>query len=1026
MGKKSIALFLSTLTSPMHKDISLGAMDCAKKYHYNIIIYSGSSLQANTQYSHFRENIFNFVSPETIGGIIIPSSSLARHISEEKFNIFLKRYRDFPIVTISGNHREYVNIQPDYVAGMRELVTHLIEEHNYKKIVLLRGPKTNKSSNDRQEGYESALREHQIEIDEDLIFYEDINSSIGKETVEDLLAEKTDFDAIVTVNDTIAQSVITTLQKHKIKVPEDIAVCGYQGRFESAFFSPPLTTCDEDAYRQGWLAAESMIGILQGEEVSRTVKFKTPLILRKSCGCKDLYQEAQLPHDIDSNNEVIEHYSRLIREDADRDLKKITNKIIEHKTQEIKTNKDKIVSLFRHITRSLSLSGNIVDAIHLMSRIIGLKHCYIMFYNNLNVHSEEIIFHHAFVNNKDLVIEEKDKLFSRDQLIPNHYLPREEGYSLLVEPLYFREMGIGYIIFDHCYRDGIVFETIKELIGSSIYTEYQYTQTKLAKDRFSAIAYSTSDWLWEVDENLNFTFSSEGAYEVIGYREEEILGKSLFSFLKPGEDGTEDILKNYYISNKKEIDSIECWCCSKEGPKKALLISGTSVVDETGQLKGYRGAFKDITESKAAQEKISHMAYYDQLTGLANRSFFMEKLRFFIKEGKREKKELAVFFMDLDRFKFINDTLGHDHGDELLREVTKNVNEVIRSSDVFARFGGDEFVLLVRNLKSVGEYNAFARKLIKAVAQDTFVFEQAINITGSIGIALFPRDGDSGDILLKKADMAMYKAKEEGKNKFYFYEPDMDRQSKERLDIESQLLKGLDRGEFRLVYQPIYTCRDRQLYSCEALLRWHNVKLGEVSPQSFIPIAEDINSIDRIGDFVINETLAQLKEWQNGHSSLKVSINLSVKQFNDPGLAEKIIHKIHKAGLDETRIEIEITENIFIVETEKILTQLNILSEHGIKILLDDFGTGYSSLSYLQKFPIDTVKIDKSFVFGLHSDKNALSLIKAIINMAHSLNKTVIAEGVETKEQLEILQGLNCDYVQGYYLSKPLLPGEIL
>ncbi|MDC7218303.1 MAG: substrate-binding domain-containing protein [Spirochaetales bacterium] len=473
-NKKTIAAFLSTLTTPYHKNVSLGITDCAKLNNYNVLIYAGLALNAQKPYSPFRENIFNQVHKDQVSGIIIPTSSLSRYQSKEEFKKFLNRYKDFPIVTICGDDEEYINVKPDYAGGMEKLMDHLIETHNYNKIVYLRGPKNNNSSNERQIGYEAALKKHDIPLREELIISKDINSKAGAEVVNYLLDKNIDFDAIVAVNDNVAFSIINALKEHNIRVPEEKAVCGHQGRFECTYSSPPLTTWDEDSYKQGWKAAESLIKLLEGEEVKKEVSFDTKMYIRQSCGCSTgEIQEVLLPNDVELKNDNLSELITLLNNKS-LSKREISERMLEVQAREIKYHKDKIVELFRRITGTVSLTEDLDKSIQFISQQIGMKHCYIMFYENFDMEKGKVIFQKAFVDKRGLKIDSEDRIMTERLLIPNKYLPKEENYALIVEPIFFKNMGMGYIMFDYSYRDGAVFESLKALLGSHIYAEYRY------------------------------------------------------------------------------------------------------------------------------------------------------------------------------------------------------------------------------------------------------------------------------------------------------------------------------------------------------------------------------------------------------------------------------------------------------------------------------------------------------------------------------------------------------------------------
>lgn len=447
---------------------------------------------------------------------------------------------------------------------------------------------------------------------------------------------------------------------------------------------------------------------------------------------------------------------------------------------------------------------------------------------------------------------------------------------------------------------------------------------------------------------------------------------------------------------------------------------------------------RDITERKNAEEQIAYLAYHDSLTGLPNNRLFKDRLKQGLEHAKRDNTLLAVMFLDLDRFKIINDTMGHGVGDKLLQVTSDRLLECVRSSDSVsinsdnpvsssvARMGGDEFTIMIEGLKSAQEVNKIARRITESISQPINLDGQDVYTSTSIGIALYPDDGTGVDALLKNADAAMYHAKDQGKNNFQYYNESMNQASSERLSLENDLHKALENQEFELYYQPQLSVTTGKVVGMEALIRWKHPEKGFISPVVFIPVAEETGMILQIGEWVIREACRQCVEWiHSGYRPVKISVNLSAKQLKEEKLNGMLAKILVETGMPVKYLGIELTESAIIGEPELALLRLNKIKEIGLQLSLDDFGTGYSSLSYLKRFPIDTLKIDQAFVRDIKTDHEAAALVKAIISMAHSLDMDVVAEGVESQDQLEYLGACSCDTIQGFLFSKPVPAKEV-
>jgi diguanylate cyclase (GGDEF)-like protein len=433
-----------------------------------------------------------------------------------------------------------------------------------------------------------------------------------------------------------------------------------------------------------------------------------------------------------------------------------------------------------------------------------------------------------------------------------------------------------------------------------------------------------------------------------------------------------------------------------------------------------------LQQRKRAQDRITHIAFHDDLTSLPNRLMFRQQLDRALSRHRRAGTQLAILFLDLNRFKLINDSLGREVGDVLLRHVADRLRTQSREGDTLARMSGDEFAMLIEDHESLLDISACTQRLVGQLSAPYMLGRRACNVTLSVGISVFPADGTASQALLKAADLAVHRAKATGRNNYVFYSPSMNVHTLEKLELESDLAHALERGEFLLHYQPKVDTLTGLITGTEALLRWKHPRRGLIPPMDFIPLAEETGLIVPIGEWVLATACARNKAWQDqGLPKLSIAVNLSVRQFEDPLLLPKLTQIIHASGLDPSSLELEITESIVMAQGNSAVEVLGKLKSIGVQIAIDDFGTGYSSLAYLKRFPIDTLKMDRSFIRDIPADSGDRNITRAIISMAHSLRLKVVAEGVETAEQLKFLRIQCCDAVQGYFLYRPLPEWEV-
>ena len=534
--------------------------------------------------------------------------------------------------------------------------------------------------------------------------------------------------------------------------------------------------------------------------------------------------------------------------------------------------------------------------------------------------------------------------------------------------------------------------------------------------RFRDVADASSDWIFETDSELRFVFVSERVAQLTGRPAETIIGRTLYDLFHHGDNAVQWARYQQALAQAKPFRNVLALCDDADGGRLTLRIAGKPSVDETGRFLGYRGTATDLTRELDAERRAQFLSRHDALTGLANRSLLGERLDEAIGMVSRRRDMAAVLSIDLDRFRDVNDTLGHAVGDALIQEAALRLEACVRETDTLARIGGDEFVIIQTAVQQVGAVELLARRIIDVLEQPFELEGERVSITTSIGIALIPLDGSIGGRLLQSADIALDRAKGEGRGTFRFFERDMDARLQERKGLERDLRLALIRDELELFYQPKLDLATGRASGVEALVRWNHPERGMVPPLAFIGVAEETGVIHELGEWVLRAACTAMAH----HDTLELAVNLSAVQLKRGKIAAMVESVLEETGFDARRLELEITESVMVDGSEAVIADLRRIKDMGVRIAMDDFGTGYSSLSYLNRFPFDKIKIDRSFINDLDGRGRGQAIVKAVIGIGQSLAIKICAEGVETKEQLRFLEQAGCNEVQGYYFAKPM------
>ena len=597
--------------------------------------------------------------------------------------------------------------------------------------------------------------------------------------------------------------------------------------------------------------------------------------------------------------------------------------------------------------------------------------------------------------------------------------------------------AIGVLVVQHyenedtyTHQDVDLLTSVADQIALAIERKRSEEALRISQERFELVTRATSDAIWDWNLQTGELWWNEGFRTLFGYQVEEI-GTDIESWISrvhpdDSERVTNDIHR--HIESGRHNWTDEYRFRRRDGSYASVIDRGYVVHDDAGMPIRMLGSMMDVTERKSLEEQLTHQALHDPLTKIANRALFRDRVDHALAKLTRNRNSLAVLFLDLDNFKAINDSMGHAAGDKLLVSVADRLQDCLRNTDTPVRLGGDEFAVLVETVHRSDEVAMIAER-IKAVFSEPFTIDgKEVRVGTSIGVASSSSGALNSEELLRNADLAMYLAKNQGKGNYVIFEPKMHQALMERIELEEDLRRGIDNREFVLHYQPIVDLQTRRMMGMEALVRWKHPRCGLLPPDRFIPVAEETNLIVPLGEWILREACQQTQAWRQkygGDLGISITVNISIRQFQQKELVDIVANALADSGLPPGTLILEITESFMIQDTEATILKLHELKKLGIRLAIDDFGTGYSSLSYLQRFPIDILKIDKSFVEKIGQGKEGKAVARAIIMMGDSLNLKTIAEGIEHPSQIQELQNLGCEAGQGFHFAKPLTTDDM-
>jgi diguanylate cyclase (GGDEF)-like protein/PAS domain S-box-containing protein len=937
------------------------------------------------------------------GWIIINDTAHPEYLSE-------LTDRNIPIISVNHELTTHpaTSIIADNLNGMFLAVEHLIQ-HGHRRIAFV-GELDNMNMQLRLHGYKKALRTYGVPYEAELVIDSKSHQySGGVRAAEILLHKKINVSAIAAVNDNLALGLMDRLQAANLRVPEDIAITGYNEI--PVAMNRGISSVSHPAFAMGVMAAEQILQQIEhGARRTDTILVPNPLSPRTSCGCPPS-QSAPL------NQEQI----RLKNLELDQLLGLAENYRVAG-TELIRNHGIKIKEL---------------------SAMLPAYAGCLAFWQQGSDENEYLAveqdFHHS--EHTESI---QHEVYPSEQFPPADFFRNESGQPeiILLNLIRTSSKNWGLLAFAGFALDGsaqsrhniimmsLMFDSLAAVLDQNELMKEINDQKNLYRmiaEQLNTITGATSDgiWIWNIEAD-SVEWYNDRIHQILGLDSMSTIHtfQQFMEYIHPDDRARvlESFLQHIQVRTPfhsefrlRRIDRTYLW----------VHVTGKMMSEDPAFEPRMVVSVRDITESKTAQDQILELAFHDSLTGLPNRRSFHEKVGLALSDAKAHGKQFALVLLDLDRFKMINDSFGHQVGDMLLVQVAKRMQRHLGEQVTISRMGGDEFLVLVPDLLSRTEASRVGDRIVSLFKETFLLHSQEFHVSCSVGISFYPTDGEDFVTLVKHADIAMYQAKAKGKSQWELYTTDMDR-TVELLQMEAGLRKALTSDELSLSYQPQMDVAAGSLFGVEALLRWHSADLGNVSPMDFIPVAEETGLIIPIGAWVLREACRQMRSWiDRGFPPFKCSVNISSKQFEQTDFVPQLRAVLEETGLEPSYLCIEITESVAIRNVDYCISQLKEIQALGVGIALDDFGTGYSSLAILRRLPIDYVKVDRSFIRNIESDAGDAAIVQGIISLVHNIDMKVIAEGVENKDRRLQLEQYGCDYYQGYLTCKPL-PASVL
>lgn len=930
-------------------------------------------------------------------------------VTDEYIRELSERYKK-PIVTIAKDltnlHINGQMVECDNEDGIIKAVQHLFQ-HGHRSIGFV-GHQSLDDMRLRLNGYLKGLELCQLSFNPDfMIDCGDLSVLGGRDAAQQIVDAGFPFHAAVVCTDMTAIGMIERLTELGYRIPNDLAIIGFDNTETAKMYKPSISSVDQNISKAGDSAVKLLLGqIGQWPYITERHFIDCTLVTRESCGCDIDYMP------LDEPIHLLQSY--------DSDRSRITQLGVHYEF-------NKFILNFK-IERIRDLSWVLAPFFHWAS--LGLwddkSHSLIIsewFHFHRN---EEIPYHSNTENNREMDITS----FPPFERVGSEHLAQESEMTYLIPYRTLQDnwsvIAVGtsfsnsvsklndYMSIVH-YLDLIATTLDRQALEEEL--KEQGMQYRQIAEHLEIVSRTSNDGIWEMDLRTNEMIWNQRFYDLLG-RTDACLFVEIIH---------EDDISSYQLALKSHLNEqtpfmLDARLLTSRDQYMWVVISGEALRDADGHYTRMVGSVRDITERKQAEDKMRYLAYHDTLTGLTNRRRFYEEIA---AASEIDNQSFAIIVLDLDHFKKVNDSYGHQMGDRLLQLAAEQLKLLVRKNDHIARFGGDEFVIMYQ-FDEIAEVEALADSMSNHLS--SLLFDEGINltITMSAGISVYPRDGSDPDTLIKKADIAMYKVKQNGKNHFEIFSEQMIEQTMWRINTENELKDAVANEEFVLHYQPQIHMETGELFGVEALLRWYSPTRGIMSPLTFIPLAEETGLILPIGEWVIMEACRQSTVWlSKGYKPLKISVNISGQQLKQPNFVNRVKRIIELTGMNPNYLCIEITESIVIDDLDTTIAMFKQLAEIGIQMSMDDFGTGYSSLSVLKKLPLNMLKIDKSFIREMTHEHQDFDIVKAVISISNSLKLKIVAEGVEQKEQYDLLQELGCDYMQGYYISKPLSADEL-